>query len=149
MHHSQPFSELQRVPASCRIIFKLTLNKPWQVCENIRSVNEAGLHWVCSDEELANSQYYPSTVLHTWYLTDISTPFTSSYQYNSNVLNFVANGGELGEQNVFEYWSTFEPSKWPYLEKKRETALGSASCCNLSSPFQELTNENENRTVSA
>ena len=83
----------------------------------MRSVNEAGLHWVCSNEELENSQYYPSTVLHTWYLTDIVTPFTSSNQYNSNVLNFVANEGELGEQNVFEYWNTFQPSKWPYLEK--------------------------------
>ena len=106
---------------TCSCIPYNTVSQPWttpgKCVRDMRSLIEAGLHWVCSDQELANSQYCPSTMLHTWHLTNIFTSFTSSNQCDSNVLNFIANGGELSEQTVFECRSTFEPSNWPYLEK--------------------------------
>jgi len=73
--------------------------------------------------------HYSSIVHHLRYLAKNFTPFTSYDQCGSNVYNFIANGEETGEENVFDCWATFEPSKSAIFGKKHVTALGSASCC--------------------
>jgi hypothetical protein len=43
-------------------------------------------------------------------LAKFFTPFISYDQCSCNVYNFAANGGEMGEENVFHCWVAFEPS---------------------------------------